>query len=362
MPDQPASERTEEATPERLRKARQEGQVPQTQELPSALMIGMLLLMLGLFGGHLHGWLVAQVRDGVSMRPAGAMGAEGLVGIFRDRAARLLVTVSPFLAAAAAVSIFASLLGSGWAYSPKAAQLRLDRLSPVKGLKSLFSARSAVHLLISVLKMTALVVIVYGYLKDKWPVCFSLRWATAEGAVVVTARLVVGLLGRIAIAILVIGGIDLLYQRWRYRHDLRMTKQEVKEERRQHELSPEVRGRIRAIQIEMVRKRMLQEVPQADVVLTNPTHVAVALRYEQTTMDAPVVLAKGADLLAERIRQIARAHGVPVLYRPELARTIFRTVELGKPIPEALFVAVAEILAMIYRLRRRRAALPAQDW
>jgi flagellar biosynthetic protein FlhB len=131
-----------------------------------------------------------------------------------------------------------------------------------------------------------------------------------------------------------------------------MTRQEVKEERRLHELSPEVRGHIRAVQIELVRKRMMQEVPKADVVLANPQHVAVALRYEAKTMEAPMVVAKGAELLAEKIKEIARAHNVPVLERPELARAVYRTVDVGGAIPPSLFIAVAEVLAMIYRLRK----------
>ena len=133
-----------------------------------------------------------------------------------------------------------------------------------------------------------------------------------------------------------------------------MTKQEVKEERKQHEVSPELKGRIRAVQIEMVRKRMLQDVPTADVIITNPTHVAVALRYDAASMGAPEMVAKGADVLCEKIKEIARAHGVPIIHRPELARAIYSAADVGQPIPEALFVAVAEVLALIYRLRRRR--------
>jgi len=337
-----------------LRKAREQGQVPQSQELPSALMLGMLLVMLGLLGSSLYTFFVVQVRDGVTIRPPGAVGPGTVRALLADKAGSTLMTLLPFLAAAAAVSVLASVLGSGWAFSPKAAQLKFERISPVRGLKNLISVRSAVRLVIAVLKLAVIGGLVYSYLRDKMPVCQSLRWTTPEGTVAGIAGLVFGLLARAAVGILVIGGIDLLYQRWKHRRDLRMTKQEVKEERKQHELSPEVRGRIRAIQIEMVRKRMLQEVPKADVVLTNPTHVAVALRYEAETMEAPIVVAKGADHLAEKIKEIARTHSVPVRHRPELARAIYTACDVGQPIPEALFVAVAEVLAMIYRLRKMR--------
>jgi len=354
MPEKPASERTEEATPERLKKAREEGQVPQSRELPSAIMIGVLLLSLGLFGGGMFRWLAAEVRWGVTIRPLGLAGQCALPAALGLKAASALWATAPFLAVAAAASLFGSLLTSGWAFAPKAAQVRFDRISPVTGLKTLFSARSLVRLLISLLKLSVILGIVYFYLSDKLAACCALRWTTAGGTAVGISRLVVGLMGRIALAIFAIAGIDVLYQRRKYRKELRMTRQEVKEERKQHEISPELRGRIRGIQIEMVRKRMLQEVPTADVVITNPTHVAVALRYDAESMEAPQMVAKGADLLCEKIKEIARAHGVPIVYRPELARAIYAAVEVGQSIPEVLFVAVAEVLAMIYRLRRRR--------
>jgi flagellar biosynthetic protein FlhB len=159
---------------------------------------------------------------------------------------------------------------------------------------------------------------------------------------------------RIGLALLVIAGIDVFFQKWKYNQELMMTKQEVKRELRDTEGSPEVRSRLRRIQIELTKKRMFQEVQKANVVLVNPTHVAVALGYDSKTMDAPVLVAKGADYLAEKIREIARAYGVPVLSRPELARTIYSTVKTGQSIPEKLYAAVAEVLAMIYRLRHRK--------
>jgi flagellar biosynthetic protein FlhB len=166
--------------------------------------------------------------------------------------------------------------------------------------------------------------------------------------------LLFGVVARVTLIMAAIGLADAVYQKWQYRRDMRMTRQDVKDERKQQELPLLVRRRIMKMQVEMVRKRMLQEVPKADVVLTNPTHVAVALKYNSAVMKAPQVVAKGADLLSEKIKEIARAHGVPIVERRELARTLFKTVEVGQLIPEALYVAVAEVLAMIFRRRRRR--------
>jgi flagellar biosynthetic protein FlhB len=159
---------------------------------------------------------------------------------------------------------------------------------------------------------------------------------------------------RVGIALLVIAIADTYYQKWKYIEDLKMSRQEVKQERKDTDGSPEVKGRIRRIQLQMAMRRISAEVPKATVVLVNPTHVAVALRYETDTMDAPVVVAKGADHIAEKIREIARAYGVPVIRRPELARTIYSTVNIGGSIPETLYVAVAEVLALIYRLRHAK--------
>ena len=170
----------------------------------------------------------------------------------------------------------------------------------------------------------------------------------------VTAKLILGLLIRVGIILLLIGIADAFYQKWKYIQDLKMTHQEAKKDRKDTEGSPELKGRIRRIQIEMASRRMLREVPKASVVLVNPTHVAVALRYESKEMESPMMVAKGADHLAERIREIARAYGVPIVRRPELARTIYSTVKPGDVIPQTLYAAVAEVLAMIYRLRRRK--------
>jgi flagellar biosynthetic protein FlhB len=168
------------------------------------------------------------------------------------------------------------------------------------------------------------------------------------------SKMILGLLIRIGIALLIIGIADVIYQKRKYIHDLKMTRQEVKQDHRDTEGAPELKRRIRTVQFQMALKRTLQEVPKATVVLVNPTHFAVALRYDSKTMDAPVMVAKGADHLAEKIREIARAYGVPIIRKPELARTIYSTVEPGNPIPENLYTAVAQVLALIYRLRHKK--------
>jgi flagellar biosynthetic protein FlhB len=217
------------------------------------------------------------------------------------------------------------------------------------------NVRSLVHLLTSVLKLLCVTIVVWVYLRSKLDALAALRWAWSGEILAAMGGIILSLMIRVAIVLLVIALADTFYQKWKYTEDLKMTRQEVKQERKDSEGSPEVKGRIRRIQLQMAMKRISAEVPKATVVLVNPTHVAVALRYEGKMMDTPVVVAKGGDHLAEKIREVARAYGVPVIRRPELARTIYSTVKVGNPIPETLYVAVAEVLALIYRLRRRKA-------
>ena len=354
MAERGAAERTEPPTPERLRKARQEGKVPQSQEVPSALTLAVLLVGGALAASPLWRLFESALRWAFSFDGAAALDQETLTAIVKHRGLEALVAVAPLLAATAAASVLGSVAVSGWTFAPKAVRVTPDRLNPFKGLRNLFSPRSGVHLLASLVKLAAILTIVVVYLSGHMDECRALAWATPLAALSATFGIVVGVVARVTIALMVVALLDALYQRWQHRRDLRMTRQELKEERRQHEISPEVRGRIRAVQFEMVRRRMLQDVPAADVVITNPTHVAVALKYEAAAMDAPTVVAKGADRLAETIRQIARAHGVPIVYRPELARAVYRTCDVGACVPEALYVAVAEVLAMIYRMRKQR--------
>ncbi len=356
MAEKPAAERTEPPTPERLRKAREEGQVLQSQEVPSALMIGGALVTATLCAGPFFEFLCRSVRGGLEFTYSGPMGVQAFESVLYSAMLAGLVALLPFLAGAVAMSIFSSAIVSGLGWCPRALRLRFDRVSPVKGLQNLVSLKSIVRMLVSIVKLAVLLVIVWAYLRDRWDGLLALHWASPLAVLVESMRLVAGLVLRIVLGLSGIALADWLYQRWQYRRELRMTRQEVKEERKQYEQAPEIRSRIRGIQIAMARKRMLQTVPMADVIITNPTHYAVALRYDAKNMEAPEVLAKGADFLAQKIREIAAEHDIPVVERPALARALYASVEPGQPVPESLFIAVAEVLAMIYRLREKRRA------
>jgi len=349
---QPAADKTEPPTPERLRKARREGKIPTSQELPLTLTVGTMLLAVALSASRLWSWFSRQLEEGLLLGSGGRLDIAAVASLLAGKGSEAMLAIVPFMAAAGTASVFGGVLVSGWVFSPKAVRINVAALDPVKGTKSLFSLRSLMRLGTSIAKLAVMVAIVWTYLGGQLGAALALSGATPLASLGVTMNVIFGLVARFAAAMVVIALADILYQQWQHRRDLRMTKQELKEERRQHDVAPEVRGRMRQMQIAMVRKRMLHEVPASDVVIVNPTHVAVALAYDVEVMGAPRVTAKGADLLCEKIKEIARAHNVPIVERPELARTLYHSVEVGQPIPEPLYVAVAEVLAMIYRIRK----------
>ena len=354
MPERPAAERTEQPTPRKLDKAREKGNLPQSQELTNVVSLLILVVAVALMAPTLMKWAVVQVRHGLSCENDVFADTGSFLNFTSGKIIDLILVMCPVLAALLVGSIMAGVAVSGLSFSTQAVRLKFNQLNPIEGFGKLVNARSIIRLLSSILKLLFVSLIVWYYLQSRLNNLAALRWTWSEQMLAVIARISFGLLIRICLALLVIAVADAIYQKWKYIQELKMTRQEVKEERKETEGSPEVKGRIRRMQIEIAGRRIMEEVPKASVVLVNPTHVAVALRYDATTMDAPVMVAKGADHMAEKIREIARAYGVPIIRRPELARTIYASVKPGKPIPEKLYVAVAEVLAMIYRLRHRK--------
>ena len=354
MPEKPATEKTEQPTPRKLKKAREKGQTPQSQELPAAVSIVVLVMILALLGSNLLQWFAVQMKQGMSCQNAIFANNKAFINFFNTKITNSMLVICPVFAALFAGSVLACVAVSGLNFAPESLRLRPEAINPVEGAKRLVDVKSLVKLCISIAKLVLISIIVWVYLQNRLETLASLRWAWSAQIMAVIAKTILGMLIRVCIALVVLAAFDVFFQKWKYIQNLKMTRQEVKLERKDTDGSPETKSRIRRIQIAMSAKRMLQEVPKADVVLVNPTHVAVAIRYDVKTMESPVVTAKGADHLAEKIREIARAYGVPILRRPELARTIYSTVKLDSPIPQSLYVAVAEVLAMIYRLRHRK--------
>lgn len=347
-------DKTEQPTAERLRKARQEGQVPQSQEVGSALVMGMLTVGLILLAPGLLDWFSTTVADGIRAGAGVPVGSVTFGTFLRAKTLAAMKQVAPLMIGCVVVGCFSNVLVSGLTYSPKALKLDLSRIDPVKGFKNLISVQALAKLGMSILKLLIIGTICWMYFSNQLASIIEMRWMSLPEVAVRLGTLLMGLMLRICAVMLVIALVDMAFQKWNFIRKMKMTKQEVKEERKQHEVSSEVRGKIRQVQSEMARKRMLADVPDADVIVTNPTHVAVALKYDQETMSAPVVLAKGKDHIAQTIKDIARKHDVPIMERPVLARGLYKACEIGQPIPSQLFVAVAELLAMVYKLRRKR--------
>ena len=349
-----AGEKTEEPTPERLRKAREKGQVPMSQEVSSTMMLAALTGAMIATGPFFLSFFENTLKRAIASGSTVGGATQGLTSFLHREGMALLVMSTPIMIVLAIIGCLSSVAVSGLVYSPKALKPDLGRISPIKGFKNVVSLQALVRLLMGVAKLIVVLGVTWLYIMDNMSTLFELRWATPLTALTTIAGLITGLMFRIILILVVVSLVDYIYQKWSYRKRMRMTFQELKEERKQYETSPEMKGRMRAVQREMARSRMLRSVPEADVVVVNPTHYAVALKYDRETMGAPQVVAKGVDVLCAKIKEIAKDNDVPIMERPELARALYRAVEIGWEIPEYLFAAVAEVLALIERIKLKR--------
>jgi flagellar biosynthetic protein FlhB len=344
-------DKTEQATPKRLEEARREGRIPRSRDLTAAAVMvtaGIALMMLGESMGAQLGELM---RSGLRLSRAQALDASQLTAIFGGAAASALRAVAPVLLVTMAAALAAPLSLGGWAFSPGALAPDFSRLNPAAGLARMFALRSWVELGKALGKFAvvgAAGAIVLWINLDK---LMGLGSEPIQMAIAHAMSLAGQALIALTAALALIAAIDVPFQLWQYGQDMRMTRDEVRQELKQAEGSPEMKGRIRALQRERAERRMMQDVPRADVIVVNPTHYAVALRYDDKRMRAPAVVAKGVDLMAARIREVASEHKVPIFEAPPLARALHRSVEIGDEIPTGLYVAVAQVLTYIFQLR-----------
>jgi flagellar biosynthetic protein FlhB len=349
------SNKTEPASPKRKEEARKKGQIAVSRDLSTAVIllsgIGLLTAMLPVGLPK----MTEMTRRGLTLSfPLDfyeGMSIEQVYGVVIHAGLTVVTLSLPVVVGILVMGSGASLLQTGLLWRANAIQPDVGRISPIKGLSRLVSLRSVMELVKGLLKIAivtgvGLWVARYDMLQIPGLIEFDMGTVLqVTGGLSLKVSLAVG--GAIA----VLAGLDYFYQRYEWERNLRMSKQEVKEEHKATEGDPLIKSRVRAIQREAARKRMMAAVKTADVVITNPTHLAVALKYDTTTMGAPVVIAKGAGLVAERIRELARHHGVPVVEHKFVARTLFKLVDIGKEIPNELYRAVAEILAFVYRAR-----------
>lgn len=355
MADQSDVERTEPASPRRLEQAREEGQVPRSTELSTFAVVLAGAAALSLAGGDLAAELRSLMRGALAIERESAFDSGVLVEELSARAGQALLAFLPFGMIVYAAALGAPLLMSGWMFSSKVLVPDFARLSPAKGLQRMFSTQSLVELLKALAKAAVLgaaALWAAGQYKEDVLrlVSLPLPQGLAHTAGILSASFF-ALVG----AMIFIVALDVPYQLWTYHHKLRMTRDEVRREAKESEGDPHTKARVRSLQREVSRRRMMAQVPKADVVVTNPSRYAVALSYRGGEMRAPQVVAKGMNLIAERIREIAAEHRIPVLEAPPLARALHRHAELDREIPAALYAAVAEVLAYVYQLSRSRA-------
>lgn len=349
-----AQEKTEPATPKKREEARERGQVPRTAELGTALILlagfGAVSLLAGSSSKTVMQLATDYLGGGVSFETDPL----AVRGLFLNVVLHAAIAVAPMMGVALLVGLAGQLVQVGFLFSGEPLKPQFDRINPLSGFKRIFSRRAVVDLGKSLVKIGLVGWIAYREVKRALDLLPGMSvgapgdWIPLIGDIVVRTGLYIGL------AMLVVAAIDYTFQHGEHERNLRMSKQEIKDEMKQTDGDPQLRARIRRRQRELAARRMLHEVPTADVVITNPIHFAVALKYDQTIADAPFVVAKGAGLLARRIREIAQEHNVPLVEDVWLARTLYEDVEPGQTIPVELFQAVADVLAFVYTLRTGR--------
>ncbi len=361
MAQESDQERTEQASPKRIREAREKGQIVRSRELTTFAMllssgIGILLL-----GNRVVDGLLIALHDNLQLTREDILDPSKIPGYFLKESINLLWILSPLLLLLVTVAIVAPIALGGWAFSPEAILFKIDRISPIKGIKRIFSWKSIIEVVKALSKFGLIALVACFFL---WKLRSELIVLGDEdilvsikksGSILVWAFIV------LSSPILLVVAIDVPFQLWDHAKQLRMSRQEVRDENKETDGNPEIKGRVRFLQKEMARKRMMAEVPRADVIITNPTHYAVALKYDQSRMRAPVVVAKGMDLIALQIRGVGGIYNIPIVSSPALSRSIYHNTPLNKEIPAGLYMAVAQILAYVYQLKVKGGAVHKED-
>jgi flagellar biosynthesis protein FlhB len=344
-------EKTEPASPRRLEQAREEGDIPRSRELATCTVLAAAGAGLWFAGDSLVRQLDRLLVSGLSFERTQAFDPDALLARLAADIGQVLLAFAPVAGLLMLVALASPLLVGGWLFSAKALMPDFGRINPLRGLGNMFSARSAVELGKAIAKTILVGTVAWIVISGKLEAMLALGVEPVKSGSAHLAHLLWTSFIAIVAALVLIALIDAPYQLWHYANKLKMTREEVRREAKESEGNPEIKAKLRAQQREMARRRMMSEIPKADVVVTNPTHYAVALKYADGAMRAPKVVAKGADAVAAKIREIAGEHRVPLLESPALARALYAHADLGDEIPEALYTAVAEVLAYVFQLR-----------
>ena len=343
-------EKTESASSRRIEKAREEGQVPQSRELMAFLVMASGVASIWALGSWLSGRASGIMRHGLTFGREAGFDTTAMTNLFGTLSWEALTLVAPIFLVTVAAALLTPFLMGGWIFSPNVLTLNFARLDPLQGFKRMFSMQSVGELVKAVLKSALIGGVVWWVVRHQQGQLFALISQPIEAALNSFGDMLLFAALGLIVGLALIAALDVPFQLWQYYKKLRMTKEEVKQEYKEMEGDPQLKARIRSQQREMARKRMMAEVPKADVVVTNPTHFAVALKYDSGNMGAPQVVAKGMNVIAQKIRELAAEHAVPVLEAPPLARALYRHADIGDQVPAALYTAVAEVMAYVYQL------------
>jgi len=351
MAEQSFDEKTEQPTPKKRQELREKGEVAKSKELPALAVLLAALITLSLFGSFMYNHIQIIMKSAFSFPNIHNFNIPEFLKFAQNIIGRFIILLSPLFAAIFITAILSNIMQVGFMLSGETIIPKLSKIDPIKGFGRLFSKQSFMELIKSLLKLTIVGGIAFLAIKGEMKNFVLLGDMEVNSIFVYILKIFFKIFIRCSLAMIVLVIIDYAFQKWEFENRIKMTKQEVKEEFKKSEGDPLIKSRIKSIQMEMARKRMMQDVPEADVVITNPTHLAVALKYDGTSMTAPKVIAKGSRKISEKIKDVASKHGIPVLENKELARNLYSLVDVGQEIPPALYQIVAELLAYIYKLK-----------
>lgn len=353
----PGGEKTEPATAKKLQDARKKGQVAKSREVANAFGLIGLFLILKVWVGNMGIQFLELFSNVYQKIPEAIVNWHGyapendMMIMFREMIIKTLTIIAPIFIVALVLAFLADIIQIKWLVTTEPLKPKFNKLNPISGFKRIISVNSLVELAKAILKIGIIAIVVYNFLKDKWNYLFLLYDMPLMQAIQLAGELVTDLGIQIAVVYAILAFVDYIYQKFKFKNDMKMTKQEVKDEYKQQEGDPQVKGKIRGKMQEASRRRMMQNLPQADVVITNPTHYAVAIKYDPAVADAPMVLAKGEDFLAAKIKEIAKENNIEIVENKPLARMLYANVEVGQMVPPELYQAVAEVLAFVYHLQ-----------
>lgn len=348
-----SDEKTEKPTPKRRERARDEGQVARSTELNNAVLLLASFIILKITGAWMYEKIIDVFKKCYTryLHDSDIFTIKGMQLLLIETTFSLIMIVIPIFASAVVVSLLINILQVGWKVTTKSLEPKLDRLNPVSGFKRIFSSKILVELLKSILKVLIIGLVVYGYIEDQMKSISVVLDMSFSEILIYGGSSVIKMAVTVSVVYFVLAGLDYIYERYEFEKSIKMTKQEIKEEYKQSEGDPQIKSKIKQKQREISMKRMMQDIPKADVIITNPTHFAVAVMYKPEQGAAPIVVAKGQDYLAQRIKSIAAEHKVHIIENKPLARAIYFSTDVGQEIPEELYQAVAEVLAFIYSMK-----------